>query len=404
MPDEILTVHEITVHVKRLLDSSDLLQGVMVRGEVSNFKRHTSGHVYFSLKDEQSQLSCVMFRGAAQGLRFDPEDGMLVVAGGDVSVYERGGRYQLYVKFMRPDGLGGLFLAFERLKQTLEAEGLFDAARKRPLPPFPQRIALLTSPTGAAIRDLTAILARRFPVAEQILVPTLVQGDEAPASIVESLRIANTIPAVDLIILGRGGGSIEDLWGFNDGTVARAIFASKVPVVSAVGHETDFTIADFVADVRAPTPSAAAELAVPDRQELLERLNAQERAMRRALLGTVERWRLALGSLVERRPFRYPLAAIQEREQELDELVSRANTHFGHGLALWRAQVDGLDHKLAALGPVQTLQRGYALCTRREDGRVVTRIGQLAVGDAVDVRLSDGQAGADVTSVEEYAS
>jgi len=401
MTMQVLTIREITTHIKRLLEGSELLQGVTVRGEVSNFKHHTSGHMYFSLKDEHAQLPCVMFRAAAGQLEFQPEDGMMVVAGGDVTVYEKGGRYQLLVKFMRPDGLGDLFLAFERLKARLEEEGLFDPSRKRPLPAFPGRIAVLTSPTGAAVRDITTILARRFPLVEQVLVPTVVQGNEAVPSIVESLRIANCIPDVDVIILGRGGGSIEDLWAFNEEPVARAIYASRVPVISAVGHETDFTIADLVADVRAPTPSAAAELAVPAKADLLGRLDGAGERLRLALLGTVQRWHSSLASLAGRRAFRYPLERVQQLEQAVDEQSLRLDTHYRHELALLAARTDSLAHKLSALGPMQTLRRGYALCSRVEDGRVVTSIQQLAVGDAVDIRLADGRAGADVTEVEE---
>ncbi|MGD8240389.1 MAG: exodeoxyribonuclease VII large subunit, partial [Armatimonadota bacterium] len=283
--DIALTVSEVTRHVKRLLDSSELLQGISVRGEVSNFKRHTSGHVYFSLKDEASQLSCIMFRGPAGHLSFEPEDGMQVIASGNVSVYERGGRYQLYTRFMQPDGLGDLYLAFERLKAKLEAEGLFDPARKRAIARFPRRVAIITSPTGAAVRDITTILARRYPAAAQLVVPAIVQGDDAAPSIVRALGIANDMDDVDTIILGRGGGSIEDLWAFNEEVVARAIYSSARPVISAVGHETDFTIADFVADVRAATPSAAAELAAPDQAELRSRVSGSADRLRLALLG-----------------------------------------------------------------------------------------------------------------------
>jgi exodeoxyribonuclease VII large subunit len=396
----VLSVREVTTHVKRLLDSSDLLQDVSVRGEVSNYKRHTSGHLYFSLKDEESQLSCVMFRGAASHLRFEPEDGMMVVASGSISVYERAGRYQLYVKHMQPEGRGDLYLAFERLKAKLEAEGLFDPARKRPLPRFPRKIAVLTSATGAAIRDITTILARRFPPATQVHIPTTVQGEQGAESIIESLRIANDlIEGVDVIILGRGGGSIEDLWCFNEESVARAIRASRVPVVSAVGHETDFTIADFVADVRAPTPSAAAELTVPDRAELLSLTDGLRRRLTSALTATVERWRSRLDGVLRSRALRFPMERVEEFQQRVDDLASALTLHYRRRLDASRADVELLDHKLRALGPAQTLERGYLLCRRSADGTLITRAAQLAPPDDVDLRFADGVAEAEVRKV-----
>ena len=402
--DTVLSVSEVTRHVKRLLDSSELLQGVAVRGEVSNFKRHTSGHLYFSLKDEGAQLSCVMFRGPAAHLSFAPEDGMRVIASGDVSVYERGGRYQLYTRFMQPDGLGDLHVAFERLKAKLQAEGLFDPARKRPIPRFPRRIAIITSPTGAAVRDITTILARRCPATAQLIVPAIVQGDEAAPSIVRALAIANLMDEVDTIILGRGGGSIEDLWAFNEEAVARAIYASARPVISAVGHETDYTIADFVADLRAPTPSAAAELAVPDQAELRAALAACANRLRLGLLGGLERRRDALAHLAARRALRFPVDRIQRLAQALDELESRRDRAYRHGLERMGVRAQALCDKLKALGPLQTLQRGYALCVRPADGALVTRVAQLAVGDRVKLRFQDGAAGADVVELEEAAT
>jgi len=401
--DNMLTVSEVTRHVKRLLDSSELLQDISVRGEVSNFKRHTSGHLYFSLKDENCQLGCVMFLGAASHLRFQPEDGMQVIASGDVTVYERGGRYQLYTRFMQPDGLGDLHLAFERLKAKLEAEGLFDAARKRPIQRFPRRIAIITSPTGAAIRDLTTILARRYPAAAQLIVPAIVQGDEAARSIVRALAIANEMDRVDTIIVGRGGGSIEDLWAFNEEPVARAIYASARPVISAVGHETDFTIADFVADVRAPTPSAAAELAVPDQAELRTIVGGLAGRLRLALLGGLDQRRTTLAQLAARRALRFPAERIRQFEQAIDEFASRLERAYRHRLERLGSRTEALCDRLEALGPAQTLQRGYALCVRPADGALITRTRQLAVGDRLNVRFHDGTAGADVAELEETA-
>ncbi len=402
--DSILSVSEVTRHVKRLLDSSELLQDISVRAEVSNFKRHSSGHLYFSLKDEVSQLSCIMFRGAAAHLSFEPEDGMRVIASGDVSVYERGGRYQLYTRFMQPDGLGDLHLAFERLKAKLEAEGLFDPARKRPVPRFPRRIAIITSPTGAAIRDITTILARRYPAASQLIVPAIVQGDEAASSIVKALAVANEADEVDTIILGRGGGSIEDLWAFNEEIVARAIYASARPVISAVGHETDFTIADFVADLRAPTPSAAAELAVPDQAELRALVAGLSERLRLALLGGLERRRITLAQLAARRALRFPAERLRQSEQAVDELSSRMDRAYSHRLERLSARTQALRDRLEALGPAQTLERGYALCLRPADGALITRLKQLSVGDRVNVRFHDGTAGTDVAELGEVAT
>ncbi len=398
-----LTVSEVTRHVKRLLDSSELLQDISVRGEISNFTRHTSGHLYFSLKDEGSQLSCVMFRGPAGHLRFEPEAGMQVLASGNVSVYERGGRYQLLTRFMQPDGLGDLHLAFERLKAKLEAEGLFDEARKRPIARFPRRIAIVTSPTGAAIRDIMTILSRRYPAAGQLVVPAVVQGEAAAASLVRALAIANEMDDVDTIIVGRGGGSMEDLWAFNEEAVARAIYASGTPVISAVGHETDFTIADFVADLRAPTPSAAAELAVPDQAELRALLDGFAGRMQLGLRGGLEQRRTALEQLTGRRALQFPADRIQQLVQAIDEVASRMERGYKNQLDRLTSRTQALCDTLEALGPGQTLERGYVLCERPEDGALVTRVKQLAVGNRLSLRFHDGAAGADVVELEEAA-
>jgi exodeoxyribonuclease VII large subunit len=329
---------------------------------------------------------------------------MQVIASGDVSVYERGGRYQLYTRFMQPDGLGDLHLAFERLKAKLEAEGLFDPARKRAIPRFPRRIAIITSPTGAAIRDITTILARRCPAAAQLVVPAIVQGEDAPASIVRALALANEVDDVDTIIVGRGGGSIEDLWAFNEEAVARAIYASARPVISAVGHETDYTIADFVADLRAPTPSAAAELAVPDQAELQTVIRGLAERLRLGLLGGLEQRRTALQQLAARRALRFPAERIQQLAQAVDESVARMDRAYRYGLERLGSRTQALCDKLEALGPAQTLARGYALCIRPADGALITRVKHLTVGDRLNVRFHDGIAGADVAELEEAAT
>lgn len=343
----VFTVREVTAYIKRLFDSDEVLQDVIVRGEVSNFRAHRSGHLYFTLKDEDAALDCVCFRNVAAGLDFEIKDGMQLVAAGRITVYEKQGRYQLIAEHLRPDGLGALYLAFERLKAKLEAEGLFDPSRKRPLPAFPRCIALVTSPTGAAVEDMKNIISRRYPLARIIVFPTLVQGEDAPASIVASLEAANSHEAVDVIIVGRGGGSIEDLWAFNDERVARAIFASRKPVVSAVGHETDVTIADLVADLRAPTPSAAAELVVPEVGELLGRVEALARHARTALRERLRHARGQLAEILARPPMRNPRTLVEQWTQRLDEAsaaaeaaVRRLMEQAGHRLRLAAARLE----------------------------------------------------------------
>ncbi len=352
----VFTVRELTGYIKRLFDTDEVLQDVVVRGEVSNFKEHRSGHLYFTLKDEYAALECVCFRNVAATIAFRPEDGMQIVAGGRVSVYERQGRYQLIVLFMRPDGLGALRVAFEKLKAKLEAEGLFDKSRKRPLPRFPRCIALVTSPTGAAVRDLVSIISRRFPLARMIIVPTLVQGEQAADSIVASLRAADSIEEVDLIILGRGGGSAEDLWPFNEERVARAIYACRKPTISAVGHETDVTIADLVADMRAATPSAAAELAVPDREELLGDIAALRQRARLAMGRSLEALRGRLGRVKARRLLAHPDALTEAFRLRAAEAERRAAEAMDKRLRAWRARLDVARAGIEAHRPTRTVR------------------------------------------------
>jgi len=394
-----LTVREVTAHVRQLLERSELLQDLDVRGEISNFTRHTSGHLYFTLKDEYAALGCVCFRSAAARLTMEPANGQSVVAGGRIGVYEKGGRYQLIVEWMQPDGWGALAAALEKLKAKLEAEGLFDASRKRPLPRFPRTVAVLTSPTGAAVRDMLTILSRRYPPARVLLYPTVVQGEEAPASIVASLRAANERADVELILLGRGGGSMEDLWAFNDEGVARAIFASRVPVVSAVGHETDFTIADFVADLRAPTPSAAAELAVPDAGELRARLGALEQHLRLGLRRRAEVARGRLDALLRRPGLARPRQMLEERQLRVDEAAEAATAALRLRLERARAKLAHLAAQLTALGPPEVLRRGYAIC-QLDDGAVVRSVAQVSVGAALQVSVNDGLIRGQATATE----
>jgi len=377
-PWQVFSVREVTAYIKRLFDRDEVLQDVIVRGEVSNFRAHRSGHLYFTLKDEEAALECVCFRSVAETLNFEIADGIQLVAAGRITVYEKQGRYQLVATHLRPDGLGALYLAFERLKEKLEGEGLFDVSRKRPLPAFPRCIGLVTSPTGAAVEDMKNILSRRYPLARVIVFPTLVQGEQAPESIVASLAAANAHEDVDVIIVGRGGGSIEDLWAFNDERVARAIFASRKPVVSAVGHETDVTIADLVADLRAPTPSAAAELVVPDAGELLGRIEALARHARTALRERLRRARSELAEILARPPLRSPQIIVEQRAQRLDDAGAAAE-------AALRRLLERAAHRLRLAAVRLEAHRPHRLLERRrEQLEALQRRAQLGLVRALD--------------------
>lgn len=384
------SVAQVTAYLKDLLESDHNLADLWVQGEISNFSRPSSGHLYFTLKDAKASLKCVMWRSAAQRLRFNPRDGEAVEVHGSLSVYEVGGQYQLYADLIRPLGEGALYQEFLRLKAQLEFEGLFDPERKRPLPLWPRRIGIVTSPTGAALRDMLNTLRRRYPLVDVILAPTAVQGEAAPSGIVSALQSLNLVANPDVILLARGGGSIEDLWAFNDEGVARAIAASQAPVISGVGHETDFTIADFVADLRAPTPTAAAELATPDRTDLWEALNDQNQRLTRAVLGQIGAQRWQLNELHSRLQRHTPLTRIQTDRQRLDELAHRAGLALSHQLKLEKSQLSGLQRRLTALSPLAILQRGYAVVTQA-DGSLVRRVSQIQPGDSLDIRVSDGQ-------------
>ncbi|MFB5084637.1 exodeoxyribonuclease VII large subunit [Symbiobacterium thermophilum] len=386
---QLLTVRELTRYVKDLLDEDPLLRSVWVQGEISNFKWHHSGHIYFTLKDEVAQVKVVMFRSYANRLRFRPENGMQVIVQGNVTVFERDGVYQLYAAAMEPYGLGALHLEFEQLKRRLAAEGLFDEALKRPLPRLPRAVGLVTAPTGAAIRDMITVARRRFPGMRLVLAPALVQGPDAPESLIRALGLVARVPEVDVVIIGRGGGSLEDLWAFNDERLARAIRACPVPVVSAVGHETDYTIADFAADLRAPTPSAAAELVVPSRSELLGVVDGLRIRLSTAARRLVERRRIRLRALTERPVLQRPQGRVLQDRQRLDGLVRRLEYLGGSLLAARRRELGGLAGRLEALSPLAVLARGYAIA-RTEEGRVVKDAAQLQVGDRLDVLLHRG--------------
>ncbi len=389
----ILTVAALTRFIRQTLEKQ--VGRVDVEGEISNFKTYASGHSYFTLKDDQSQVSCVMFKGRRMSLNFDPQEGEKVVANGKISVYEPRGQYQLVVDSMRQAGLGDLYRQFLALKAKLEEEGLFAPDRKRPLPSMPHRVGVVTSASGAAVRDICNVISRRFSGAEIIVSPSLVQGDRAPGEILQAMdrlkRLHESGKSLDVIIVGRGGGSIEDLWAFNDEAVARAIAAFPVPVVSAVGHETDFTIADFVADLRAPTPSAAAELVVPDAADIRQRVENLQRRAQRAVAEQLERSRSDLRRLLGSWGLRQPLELIRQAIQRLDELDQRMTTHITRRIQDERQRLKSLEAQLNALNPQGVLERGYSIVTRARDNRVVSRKGQLRVSDHVNIQVSNGQ-------------
>ena len=377
MERHIYGVSELNNLVKAVLESVPEFGNVCVRGEISNYKLYPSGHHYFTLKDAEGALRCVMFKGQALRLRFRPENGMKVLAVGRVSVFPRDGAYQLYCDALSPDGVGDLHVAFEQLKEKLWKEGLFDEAHKKPLPEYPETIAIITSSAGAAVHDMIRILRRRYPLARVKLLPVRVQGVEAPPEIVGALRYANRHRVADLIITGRGGGSIEDLWAFNDERVARAIYDSEIPVISAVGHEPDVTIADFVADVRAATPSHAAELATPDQAELLERLQSQRLHMLRSQTKRLELLRRRLTELTGKRVLTDPMAAVQDKRLLLDH-VQKDLCHAA------------LAASLDAMSPLKVLGRGFALVTNNE-GKPLRRTEDAPVGSQIAARLSNGR-------------
>jgi exodeoxyribonuclease VII large subunit len=389
------SVSELNRYVRQALETDFRLQGVRVAGEVSGFRAYPSGHWYFTLKDDAAQINCVMWRGRAEKLGFTPRDGEAVEAHGNVTLYETRGQYQLDVAWLEPTGEGALYREFVRLKARLEAEGLFAPERKRPLPAWPRTIGIVTSPAAAALRDVLNILRRRFPLAQVILSPTPVQGDDAPPQIVAALHALAERARPDVIIVARGGGSLEDLWAFNAERVARAIAAMPVPVVSGVGHETDFTIADFVADVRAPTPSAAAELATPNRDDLRGEVARLAARLAEALSGEVRYHRLSLRERAARLKALSPRAQLANARQRVDDLLARAARAVQHRLSLERERVSGLKQALNGVSPLAVLGRGYAVVTRT-DGAVVRRARDVQAGDALRVRVSEGEFGARV--------
>ena len=390
-----LSVTQLNEYLKMLLDGDRVLSNVFVRGEISNFKLYSSGHAYFTLKDDAGQLKSVMFRSYFSRMAFLPEDGMRVIAHGRVSVYESSGQYQLYVDDMQPDGAGSLALRFEQLKRKLAAEGLFDESRKRPLPSMPRRIGVITSPSGAAVHDIINVLGRRFPAAEMILYPSEVQGTQAPAQLISGVEFFSMTGLVDVIILGRGGGSAEDLWAFNDEYLARAVASCSIPIISAVGHESDFTICDFVADRRAPTPSAAAEIAVPDMGEILRGLASVRAGLQTSMQKLIVQERRILNQITQSRVFSRPEQMLDGFRQRLDEGEAELTRAVEQTLLQKRQSTAALAGKLQALNPLSILSRGYATVSR--EGTTITSIKQINDKDTLDIRMADGSVRATVS-------
>jgi exodeoxyribonuclease VII large subunit len=440
-----LTVYALTQYIKRKFDYDPHLQDIYVKGEISNFKAHSSGHMYFTIKDEKARILAVMFSRYSRTMKFIPENGMKIIVRGEISVYEPSGQYQIYVKEMRPDGIGELFLAYEQLKQRLELEGLFAIEKKKPIPLFPKTVGVITSPTGAAIRDIITTIKRRFPIASILVFPALVQGENAASSIAKAIEKANKLTEIDVLIVGRGGGSIEELWAFNEELVARAIFTSMIPIISAVGHETDFTIADFVADLRAPTPTGAAELAVPHIDELLERVLQRQTRLVRAVKDRLRFEKEHLSRLKKSYAFRYPERLYQQKLEQVDklterlikgaerltmvkvsqqdalfkrlvrnhpsELLNEANDRYARSqkdferamqqiLINKQTKYDRILATLQALSPLKIMERGYSLAYTQEH-RLIKSIKQVKQKDEIQIQLADGSLLCKVNDIKE---
>mgnify|MGYP000890055985 CR=1 FL=1 len=398
---EILTVSQVTLYIKRLLENDGVLQQVWVGGEISNFTLHSSGHMYFTLKDETSRLRAVMFWRENQSLKFRPYDGLEVIVSGRIGVYPKSGEYQLYVDFMEVAGMGSLYLAFEQLKERLAQEGLFAPERKKPIPRLPRKIGVITSSTGAAVRDIIKILHRRHARVNILVIPAQVQGETAPASLVASLQAAGRLPDLDLVIIGRGGGSAEELWAFNDEGVARAIAACPHPVISAVGHETDFTIADLVADLRAPTPSGAAELSVPEVDELRNRIKLCTDNLNALFSRLCARKRAQIERLAFHPVLRHPDRVILARRQQVDEGKEELVDRMLAALEERRKELRRKMEQLAMVNPLAVLNRGYSLCFRETDGRLVREAAEVARGDFLRITFRRGRLRTVVEEVEE---
>lgn len=387
----VLTVTQLNNYVKRLLDGDYSLNCVFMVGEISNFNNHyRTGHMYFTLKDENSAIKAVMFKSNAQRLRFMPEDGMSVIVRGRVSLFEAAGAYQIYIDDMQPDGVGALTLQFEQLKRKLAEEGLFDASHKKSLPPFPEKVGIITSPTGAAVQDIKNILSRRFPCAEAILYPVSVQGENSENQLVKAVNYFSNTGSVDVVIIGRGGGSIEDLWSFNSEKLARAIYDCKVPIISAVGHETDFTISDFVADRRAETPSAAAEMAVPDMAELKKQLNSMSYEIMSIVRSMISESRESLNAIKNNNCLKDPFNTINIKRMMLDGTEIKLNSFTKTEIQKYRHDFSSTVVKLNALSPLNVLARGYSVAY--SNGKIVSSSDNLTVGDSLNIDFYNGSA------------
>lgn len=395
-----LSVTQVNEYIRAMMDNDRLLTNIAVRGEISNYKVYPSGHHYFTLKDGEGALKCVMFRGNATRLKFRPDNGMQVIAIGRISIYPRDGAYQLYCNALALDGVGDLYVAFEQLKAKLAAQGLFDPDHKKPIPKFPKVIGIVTSSAGAAVHDMLRILRKRYPLTKVLLLPVRVQGAEAPAEIAAAIRYANCHKLADLLIVGRGGGSIEDLWAFNDELVAHAIYDSEIPIISAVGHEPDVTISDFVADLRAATPSNAAELAVPDQEALLQGLDNALLSISTALGRQLKSARKQLQMLSSSPSLQGPTVYLTQRRKDLDLLKSRLIAVQNSIVSRERRRFVTYTAKLDAMSPLKVFSRGYAM-TQNAGGEVVRSVRQIATGDTINIRLSDGNLRAAVTHIEE---
>lgn len=392
-------VSELNGYIKRLMECDDFLSGVAVRGEISNFKRNASGHLYFSLKDDGAAVSAVMFRSAASRLAFLPSDGMQVTLYGRVSLYEKTGQYQIYAETMVADGIGELARAYEAMKRRLEAEGLFSEERKKPIPKLPKRVGIVTSPTGAAIRDMLNVTGRRYPLADIVIFPSAVQGAEAPAQLRMGIEYFNFERSVDVIIIGRGGGSIEDLWAFNDEALVRAVASSRIPVISAVGHETDFTLCDFAADKRAPTPSAAAELAVPDILTLLNYLSGREDKLYVSVSNSIARRSEKILNLEKAVALNSPASRLERSKKDIAYLGARIESSAKRRLGDSSARLSALAAKLEGMNPLSVLTRGYG-AVENSEGQIVNSSARLSIGEEIRVIMSDGALRATVTDIE----
>ncbi len=400
MSQQVLSITDVNEYIRAKIDNDSLLSGVAVRGEISNYKVYPSGHHYFTLKDENASLKCVMFRSSAVRLKFRPENGMKIIAMGRISVYPRDGAYQLYCSAMAIDGVGDLHAAFEQLKAKLSAKGLFDQAHKKPLPRYPGVIGIVTSSAGAAVHDILRILAKRYPLTKVLLLPVRVQGEDAPGEIAAAIRYANAHQLANLLIVGRGGGSIEDLWAFNDELVAQAIYESEIPIISAVGHEPDVTISDFVADVRAATPSNAAEIAVPDQDALRQSLDSMSSAMANAAIRRLRAARQHLDTLTATPVLQSPTKYIRQREQAMQFLTKRLQSAQQQIVSNKKHEFIGKTAKLDALSPLKVLSRGYAMVRTRSDD-VIRSVQQVETNEQINILLCDGTLSATITELKE---